>query len=48
MDFKGGLLLDLASHDQIATTELSAAELAEFRAKFPAHLDADSFSLSSL
>jgi predicted amidohydrolase len=48
VDFKGGLLLDLASHDQIDTAELSAAELAEFRAKFPAHLDADSFSLSSL
>jgi predicted amidohydrolase len=48
VDFKGGLLLDLASHDQIATAELSATELAEFRDKFPAHLDADSFSLSSL
>ena len=48
VDFKGGLSLDLKAEDQILTTELSASELADFRAKFPAHLDADSFSLSSL
>lgn len=48
VDFKGALQLDLASQDQILTSELSATELAGFRAKFPAHLDADSFSLSSL
>jgi len=48
VDFKGGLALDLNAEDQILTAELSASELAEFRAKFPAHLDADSFSLSSL
>ena len=48
VDFKGGLALDLKAEDQILTAELSALELADFRAKFPAHLDADSFSLSSL
>ena len=48
VDFKGDLLLDLKSKDQILTSELSLESLAEFRAKFPAHLDADSFSLSSL
>jgi predicted amidohydrolase len=48
VDFKGDLLLDLKSADQILTSELSLESLAEFRAKFPAHLDADSFSLSSL
>jgi predicted amidohydrolase len=48
VDFKGGLALDLKAEDQILTAELSASELADFRAKFPAHLDADSFSLSSL
>ena len=48
VDFKGGLVLDLKAEDQILTAELSASELADFRAKFPAHLDADSFSLSSL
>jgi len=48
VDFKGGLALDLKAEDQILTAELSASELAEFRAKFLAHLDADSFSLSSL
>ncbi len=48
VDFKGDLVLDLKSKDQILTSELSLEALAEFRAKFPAHLDADSFSLSSL
>jgi len=48
VDYKGDLLLDLKSKDQILTSELSLESLAEFRAKFPAHLDADSFSLSSL
>jgi predicted amidohydrolase len=48
VDFKGGLQLDLGGDDQILTSELSATDLAEFRTKFPAHLDADSFSLSSL
>ncbi|MFM6914055.1 MAG: amidohydrolase [Aquirufa sp.] len=48
VDFKGGLQLDLQAEDQILTSEFSADDLAEFRAKFPAHLDADAFSLSSL
>ena len=48
VDFKGGLQLDLQSDEQILSSELSFEALAEFRAKFPAHLDADSFSLSSL
>jgi len=48
VDFKGGLQLDLGGDDQILTSELSATDLVEFRTKFPAHLDADSFSLSSL
>ena len=48
VDFKGGLQLDLQAEDQILTSELSREDLAEFRAKFPAYLDADSFSLSSL
>jgi hypothetical protein len=38
----------LQAKDQILTSELSAVDLADFRAKFPAHLDADLFSLSSL
>lgn len=48
VDFKGGLQLDLQAKDQILTSELSQEDLADFRAKFPAYLDADSFSLSSL
>ena len=48
VDFKGSIQLDLQSVDQIMTSELSHEALSEFRAKFPAHLDADSFNLSSL
>ena len=48
VDFKGSIQLDLQSVDQIMTSELSHEALLEFRAKFPAHLDADSFNLSSL
>jgi len=48
VDFKGLLQLDLESKDQILTGELSVEDLADFRAKFPAHLDADTFKLSSL
>lgn len=48
VDFKGGLQLDLQAEDQILTSELSREDLADFRSKFPAYLDADSFSLSSL
>jgi omega-amidase len=48
VDYKGEAMLDLGSQDQTLTSELSSADLAEFRTKFPAHLDADSFNLSSL
>ena len=48
VDFKGDLQLDLQADEQILTSELSREALTEFRTKFPAHLDADSFSLSSL
>ena len=48
VDFKGSIQLDLQSVDQIMTSELSHEALLEFRAKFPVHLDADSFNLSSL
>jgi predicted amidohydrolase len=48
VDFKGDLQMDLQADEQILTSELSQEALTEFRAKFPAHLDADSFSLSSL
>lgn len=48
VDFKGDLQLDLQADERILTSELSHEALTEFRAKFPAHLDADSFSLSSL
>jgi predicted amidohydrolase len=48
VDFKGDLQLDLQADERILTSELSHEALTEFRTKFPAHLDADSFSLSSL
>jgi predicted amidohydrolase len=48
VDFKGNLQMDLQAQEQILTGELSHEALIDFRSKFPAHLDADSFSLSSL
>jgi predicted amidohydrolase len=48
VDFKGGVQLDLGADDQILTSELAAIDLADFRTKFPAQLDADAFNLSSL
>ena len=48
VDYKGMIQLDLESKEQIQTGELSAVDLVDFRTKFPAHLDADTFKLSSL
>ncbi|MGB1239561.1 MAG: nitrilase-related carbon-nitrogen hydrolase, partial [Pseudomonadales bacterium] len=44
-DFKGELLHDARDRAQVARLELDRVSLAQFRAKFPAHLDADSFAL---
>lgn len=47
IDFKGDKLSTMSSHkQQTETIEISKADLQDFRAKFPAHLDADSFDIS--
>jgi len=45
INFKGEALLDLADRKSIETFEIFQKDLLEFREKFPAHLDADPFSL---
>ena len=45
LNYKGEDLLPLCSHESIETQTLSHTALLDFRAKFPAHLDADSFTL---
>lgn len=42
---KGELLLDLQSREEVATVRLSGDELHNWRQQFPAHQDADDFSL---
>lgn len=44
-DFLGQHLADLGAEPGIATVELDGAALREFRDRFPAHLDADRFTL---
>nr|XP_061806027.1 omega-amidase YafV-like [Nerophis lumbriciformis]XP_061806078.1 omega-amidase YafV-like [Nerophis lumbriciformis] len=48
IDYKGEVLLDLADEPSWQTTVLDAEGLLDFRAKFPAHLDADAYSLDGL
>ncbi|MEM8968697.1 MAG: amidohydrolase [Bacteroidota bacterium] len=43
---KGNVLADLSNQEQILTIQLSHQDLAEYRQKFPVHLDADSFRLN--
>jgi predicted amidohydrolase len=45
LNFKGEDLLQLSSRESIETQTLSYTALLDFRAKFPAHLDEDSFTL---
>ena len=44
-NFKGESLIDLGEEEQVKIISLSAEALKRGREKFPAHLDADSFSL---
>nr|WKN39059.1 amidohydrolase [Tunicatimonas sp. TK19036] len=46
-DARGNILADLESKEDIYTIELSYDDLMAYREKFPVHLDADRFSLSS-
>nr|WP_298140024.1 amidohydrolase [uncultured Pseudomonas sp.] len=45
LDFQGEPLLDAGETDGVFRVRLSAAELAAYRERFPAHLDADDFDL---
>jgi len=45
LDFTGQPLLELHGEAQVATVPLDGAALRNWRDKFPAHLDADAFSL---
>ena len=46
LDFQGESLLAAQDVDGVFHVSLSAAELAAYRQRFPAHLDVDSFSLN--
>jgi predicted amidohydrolase len=45
IDFRGRTLVDAGNTPALLTVELALRPLEEFRAKFPAHLDADRFTL---
>jgi omega-amidase len=47
IDFLGRPLLELGSTPAVTTVELDTVALAAFRMRFPAHLDADRFTLES-
>jgi omega-amidase len=45
LDFLGGTLAELGAEPGVVTVTLDATALGAFRARFPAHLDADAFTL---
>jgi len=45
VDYLGSLLVDCGDGEQIITTRLDGNALQRYRKKFPAHLDADNFSI---
>jgi predicted amidohydrolase len=45
LDFLGEPLIEAGAEPAVLTVELDGARLAAFREKFPAHLDADRFTL---
>lgn len=47
INFKGEIVCDLATQNSIAYVELDKSQLEEFRQKFPAYLDADTFEILS-
>jgi predicted amidohydrolase len=47
IDPRGEMLLDAGSLEAVNTTELSAEDLKNWRARFPAYLDADDFELKN-
>ena len=47
IDFMGEPLLEMGAAAQVTTVSLDAAALQAFRKRFPAHLDADAFTLEA-
>jgi omega-amidase len=47
LDFQGEMLLAVGDSDGVFRTTLSASELAAYRERFPAYLDADDFDLKT-
>jgi omega-amidase len=47
LDFMGQPLLELNEKAQVATVPVDIESVRGWRDKFPAHLDADAFSLTS-
>jgi hypothetical protein len=45
LDFMGMPLLELGNEARLATVAVDAGAVREWRDRFPAHLDADAFSL---
>lgn len=45
IDFKGTAITELGEKESMVTVQLSAEELARYRKKFPAYLDADQFAI---
>jgi predicted amidohydrolase len=48
VDYRGQAMASAGEHAGVARAQLSAAGLASFRDKFPAHLDGDSFQIHGL
>lgn len=47
IDFKGEVIFEKTQEEAIYTTVLDKEALTKFRAKFPAHLDADTFAIEN-
>ena len=45
-NYQGELLTDLGQEDSMTTVTLEKASLESYRAQFPAHLDADHYTLA--
>jgi predicted amidohydrolase len=48
IDARGEILADLRDRPALETVTFSAQELTSYRERFPAHMDADEFSLNDL
>ena len=48
IDFKGGIVADAGSEPGRVTATLASQPLHDFRSRFPAHLDADAYTLDGV